>query len=146
LDSLKKNENIAANIFKLWNHLLPDLNRKRGMDSDSIEWLGKRTRQFLTKEYGLRALTSENYDNIWWSMSNSYLDELLLQGIVPLFSEDFEDEDIYKFPPETKSLMEMLSFLRKNGIHFQDLNEDNLMIGNDGNFKIIDVGMYELYQ
>ncbi len=50
----------------------------------------------------------------------------------------------YQYLPETQNFLQALEDLENIGVYWSDLHEDNLMMGKDGNLKIIDVGQYRI--
>lgn len=87
------------------------------------------------------AKTKEFYHLMLGYISHSFTGGLSM----PMDSGDslWLDSKMEDFPPETKSLAEALRYLEENKVYWGDLHEYNVMVGGDGNLKIIDVGLYD---
>lgn len=60
------------------------------------------------------------------------------------FPIDSKDSATHYQSEDTSGLLETVKYLRSNGINWGDLHANNVMLGQDGNIKITDVGHFEI--
>ena len=71
-------------------------------------------------------------------------DSIFFANSIPMNLEELEQKPMWEMIPETKEYFKMLRLLKDYGIDFDDQSPDNVLLGNDDNLKLIDVGEFNV--
>jgi serine/threonine protein kinase len=150
---------------------LYDLAKMISRDLDSWFYFEDLTPEEIFKVlYSMRDINSYSHNDIINNIANYVVNEydmsselikvkrVLNTSLIKVFvvKEGFPGQKNYNDPnsteynplfgnlPETKQLLSFLEEMSSLGISWADVKENNLMMGNDGNIKIIDMGLYKI--
>lgn len=153
---ISSNDNYR-NIIKLYEQTLLGLNDLND-GINSYEKLNIMTTDLLRKKYENKFLSYTNkisvaifdllYDeyNLDDVKDLSMINKLIKNAIESQFQNEqpMQSDSKWYAEPQTKTFIELLNYLRDNGIIYSDLHDQNIMVSKDNTLKFIDVGLWKM--
>ncbi len=114
-------------------------------DIPNLEPLIEKIFQYYQDKFQIQGREASQLKDLISDYITNYISIYPIYSQFPTSEKNLYGDVYFENLPETQSLLATLKMLSENfGISWKDLHSKNMMLGQDGNLKFIDVGLYEL--